>query len=270
MVKLVVWFTSASAAGDFDRRFARNVELLGKMPGAQRVQTGTVLGSPSHEPPFQRVVEVVFESFDVLDAALTAPEGVAAGKDLMSFAPDSLLLFVEMADAAQPTGPLTPKNLQAYLDNFSIQAEIVYPGVPTPTVPAAAQALGVEPDQIVKTVIFLVDGRPFVVFGCGTRRVDAGRLADRLNVSRDVVKLANPDEVLELSGYQVGTVPPLGLKTPMPAYMDPAVLAQDVIYAGGGGIDALLRLSPEVLLRASRAEVAPMLEADQNAPATEA
>jgi prolyl-tRNA editing enzyme YbaK/EbsC (Cys-tRNA(Pro) deacylase) len=75
--------------------------------------------------------------------------------------------------------------------------------------------------------------------------------------------------VLELSGYQVGTVPPIGLKTPMPAYMDPAVLANDVIYAGGGGIDALLRMSPEVLLRASRAEVAPMLEADESAPARE-
>ncbi len=267
MVKLVVWLTRASATGDFERRFIRSVELLGKMPGAQRVQTGRVLGSPSHEPPYARVVEVLFESFDMLDTALTAPEGVAAGKDLMSFAPDSLLLFVEIADAAQPAGPLTPRNLQAYLENFSIPAEIVYPGVPTPTVAAAAQALGVQPDQIVKTVIFLVQGRPFVVYACGTRRVDAGRLADRLNVNRDAVKLANPDEVLELSGYQVGTVPPVGLKTPMSAYMDPAVLAQDVIYAGGGGIDALLRMSPEVLLRASRAEVAPMLEADQNAPA---
>jgi len=269
MVKLVVWFTHASATGDFDRRLARSVELLRLMPGARRVQAGAVLGSPSHEALYARVVEVAFETFAALDAALTAPEGVAAGKDLMSFAPDSLLLFVEMADDAQPAGPLTPSNLQAYLDEFSIQAEIVHPGVPTPTVPAAARALGVEPDQIVKTVIFLLAGRPFVVYACGTRRVDAGRLADRLGVSRDAIKLANPDEVLALSGYQVGTVPPLGLKTPMPAYMDPAVLAHDVIYAGGGGIDALLRMSPEALLRASRAEVAPLLEADQNAAPAE-
>ena len=44
------------------------------------------------------------------------------------------------------------------------------------------------------------------------------------------------------AGYPVGTVPPVGLKTPMPAFMDPAIQSQEVVYAGGGGIDALLRI----------------------------
>jgi prolyl-tRNA editing enzyme YbaK/EbsC (Cys-tRNA(Pro) deacylase) len=46
----------------------------------------------------------------------------------------------------------------------------------------------------------------------------------------------------------------------MPAFMDPAVQAQEVVYAGGGGINAILKVTSADLLRVSRAEVAPMLE----------
>jgi len=72
--------------------------------------------------------------------------------------------------------------------------------------------------------------------------------------------------VQELTGYQVGTVPPLGLKTTMPAFIDPAVQAYDVVYAGGGGINALLKITPADLIHHTRAEVAPMLADDTPAP----
>jgi prolyl-tRNA editing enzyme YbaK/EbsC (Cys-tRNA(Pro) deacylase) len=227
------------------------------------------VGGPSGDSPFYRVLELVFPTFDLLDAALTSPEGVAAGKDLMDYAGDVVeLLFVEASDELTDK-PLGPDNLQAYLNEHNISAEIVYPGAPTPTVPAAAEALGVDPDQIVKSVLFLVDDQPFLVYGCGVRLVDHTRLADRLSVSRKKVKLANADQVLNLTGYAVGTVPPVGLKTPMPAFMDPAVLEHDVVYAGGGGINALLKIESQILQRISRAEVAPMLKPPDDGTAGE-
>ncbi len=260
MVKLVLLFKQASVNANFDLGFRRNQALLAKMPGVIRLQENKVLGGPAGETTFQWILEVFFEDFPALDAALTSPEGVAAGKDLMALAGENVeLLFVEAIEPAAPK-PLTPKNLQAYLEAHSIAAEIVFPGAPTPTVPAAAAALGVEADQIVKSVIFWVDDRPFLVYGCGTRRVDSRKLAARLQVGRKRVKLADADQVLDISGYAVGTVPPVGLKTPMPAYMDPAVRQYEVIYAGGGGIDALLKITTAELLRVSNAEIAPMLE----------
>lgn len=269
MVKLVLLYKRATRKGGFEQRYRRNLTMLGQMPGVQRIQAGQVLGSPAGEANYHRVVEVFFEDFAALDRALTSPAGVTAGKDLMDFAGTGVeLLFVEDTPESDTRQPLTPDNLQAYLDAHEIPAEIVYPGVPTPTVPAAARALGVEPDQIVKSVVFLVDGQPFLVFGCGTRRVDFRKLAARLNVSRKKVRLADADQVLELTGFEVGAVPPLGLKTPMPAFMDPAVQAHEVIYAGGGGRDALLKMTSADLLRVSRAEVAPMLEDDTPAPET--
>jgi len=267
MVKLMILFTRAANTGNFDLRYARNLALLKKMPEVERVEEGAVLGGPAGETSYHRVLELFFESFDALDAALMSPEGVAAGKDLMDYAgKEAELLFVEAAGEPSPK-PLAPENLQAFLDNHEIAAEILYPGVPTPTVPAAAEALGVDVDQIVKSVVFLVDDKPFLVYGCGTRRVDFRKLAQRLNVSRKRVKLADAAQVLDLTGYAVGTVPPVGLKTEMPTFMDPAVREYDVIYAGGGGINALLKMTSAELLRASRAEIAPMLEDDQTSQA---
>ncbi len=261
MVKLMLLFRHPANKPGFEIRYTRNLALLKKMPGIQRVQVGAVVGGPAGDSPYYRVLELVFSTFDLLDAALTSPEGVAAGKDLMDYAGEVVeLLFVEASDELTDK-PLGPDNLQAYLNEHNIPAEIVYPGAPTPTVPAAAEALGVDADQIVKSVLFLVDDQPFLVYGCGVRMVDYTRLADRLSVSRKKVKLANADQVLNLTGYAVGTVPPVGLKTPMPAFMDPAVLDYDVVYAGGGGINALLKIESQVLQRVSRAEVAPMLEA---------
>lgn len=265
MVKFVILFRRPAQAGTFETRYARSLTLLAKMPGVRHIDDGSVIGSPSGSTAYARVVEVSFDDFDALDAALTAPHGVAAGKDLMEFAPDAELLFLEVADE-RTQQPLTPQNLQAYLAEQNIPAEIIFPGGPTPTVEAAARVLGVEPDQIVKSVVFLVDGTPFVVYGCGMRRVDPEKLAQRLNISVKKIRLANAEEVQELTGYTVGTVPPLGLKTPMPAFIDPAVQQYGLVYAGGGGINALMKITPTDLIRHSRAEVAPMLADDAAAP----
>jgi uncharacterized protein (TIGR02118 family) len=260
MVRLMLLFKKASDIPTFDLHFGRNLSLLKRMPGIRRVEEGHVLGGPAGETAYDRTLEVFFDDFDALDAALTSPEGVAAGKDLMEFAGARVeVLFVETTDEYSPR-PLSPDDLKAYLDSNDIAAEIVYPGAPTPTVPAAAEALGVEADQIVKSVVFLVDDKPFLVYGCGVRRVDPRKLAARLNVKREQVKLADAAQVLDLTGYAVGTVPPLGLKIPMPAFMDPAVRNCEVIYAGGGGINALLKMTSAELLRVSNAEVAPLLE----------
>lgn len=260
MVTLVLLFNMATKSGDFELRYAQNLAYLKKMPGMRRIEEGKVLGGPGGDAPYHRMVEVFFDDFDALDRALKSPEGVAAGKDLINFARTNVeIVFVEKQDGPS-SKPFSPQDLQAYLDQHKISAEIVFPGAPTPTVPAAAEALGIQPEQIVKSVVFLVDEKPFLVYGCGTRRVDSRKLAARLNVNRKKVKLADADQVLDLTGYAVGTVPPLGLKTTMPVFMDPAVQAHEVIYAGGGGINALLKITSADLLRVSNAEVAPMLD----------
>ena len=137
--------------------------------------------------------------------------------------------------------------------------------------PAAAAALGVEPEQIVKTLLFLVerpvDGvarrQPAVVISHGERRVDKGALAAYWGVSKKRVSLAPPDVVLALLGYAVGGVPPFGHRTRIPVLRDAGILGlrqryAGIVYAGGGDERTMMRLTVDELLRVTGGEVLPL------------
>jgi len=156
--------------------------------------------------------------------------------------------------------PLTWRDLQKFIDEHDIQAEILPMTQDTPTVPAAARALAVREEQIIKSLLFLVDGQPVLVIVNGTGKVDSRRVARHFSVGRKRVKMAKPDQALEITGYVVGAMPPFGHKTRLPTIVDSGVLAQAEIFGGGGEINAMLRLTPQELLRVTEAEVLPVLE----------
>jgi Cys-tRNA(Pro) deacylase len=155
---------------------------------------------------------------------------------------------------------LTPADLVAYIAEHRIRAELLLMREDTPTVADAARVLGVSPDQIVKSVVFLVDGRPHLVIANGSRRISPGRLAALFGLGKKRVRLAPPEVALDATGYPVGAMPPFGHVTPLPTLLDRHVLAQEEVFAGGGGIDHLLRIAPEELLRATRAQVVEVTE----------
>jgi prolyl-tRNA editing enzyme YbaK/EbsC (Cys-tRNA(Pro) deacylase) len=101
----------------------------------------------------------------------------------------------------------------------------------------------------------LADGRPVLVVANGLTRVDYKRLADYLGSSRRRIKLANAEQVLEITGYPVGTVPPFGHKEMLPTLVEAGVLRQEELYAGGGGINALVKLRTAELQRILGADV---------------
>ncbi len=141
------------------------------------------------------------------------------------------------------------KDLTRWIAEHQVAAEVVCLPVATPTVEAAAAAVGAPPQAILKSLVFVADGQPYLVMTNGPNQVDRARLAAHWGLSKKRVKMAAPDQVLELTGYPVGAVPPFGHRRPLPALLDPAVLEQPLIYAGGGGIQALLRLTPQELVR---------------------
>ena len=152
-----------------------------------------------------------------------------------------------------------PDDLQVYLTAHNIPAEIVHLAAETPTVSAAAAALGVPTDQIVKTLLFFINGQPYAVIANGQCRIDPRKLAARFGTNRKKVRLTEGAAVIELTGYAPGTVPPLGHRQPLPALMDHGVLDHEVVYAGGGGIAAMLRIRSADLLRLTNAELVNVL-----------
>ena len=150
---------------------------------------------------------------------------------------------------------LTADDLQEYMLTHDIPGEIIHLDVPTPTVETAAQAVGCAPEQIVKSILFLVDTAPRLAVTSGLRRVETRALAARYGVGRKHVKLADTDTVLEIAGYEVGAMPPFGHRTQLETLFDPRVLDHAEVYAGGGAGNALLRISPQDILKFTQADV---------------
>ncbi len=150
---------------------------------------------------------------------------------------------------------LTSEDLQRFVDQNQIAAQILPMEEDTPTVPDAARALGVEEEQIIKSLVFLVDGQPTLVISNGTRRVEDREVARHFGVGRKRAKMARPEQALEITGYVVGAMPPFGHQTRLRTVVDPDVVAQREIFGGGGEINAMLRLTPEELLRVTGAQI---------------
>ena len=154
------------------------------------------------------------------------------------------------APSAPPARPLDDADLMAWVREHGVAARLVVPGVPTPTVPTAAAALGVPVGAILKSLVFLVRGEPRLAIAAGEDRVRYPALAAAWGVTRRQVRMASPDEALAISGYPVGAMPPFGHQCTLPALVDARCApAGRTVYAGGGSRTALLELQTDELLR---------------------
>jgi len=141
-------------------------------------------------------------------------------------------------------------------------AEIVEPGVPMPTVDAAAAAMGVAPERIFKSILFQAkDGRCVMVVACGNGRVDVKRIQGLTGLHG--LKLAKPDVVLAETGYPAGGTPPVGHRESFPVIVDRRVAVQAWGYAGGGRPELLVKIQTADIIRLSGATVADVAANDQ-------
>lgn len=168
------------------------------------------------------------------------------------------------------TTPLGPDALMAWCAAHGVAARLLRPGVPTPTVPLAAAAVGVLPERVLKSLVLFVDGAPRLVVAAGEDRVSYPRMAAAFGTSRRRVRLASAEEALELTGYVVGAMPPFGHRRRLPTWVDGRRVAPGLtVVAGGGARDALIELTTDELLRATQARAADLTEPAPTA-ATEA
>ncbi len=136
-----------------------------------------------------------------------------------------------------------------------IPGEIIYVNTPTPTVESAAQAVGTQPSQIVKSVLFMIREEFVLAIATGTLLIKRRSIAAHFEVGRKQVKLASPEMVLSVTGYPIGTVPPFGHRSRLSTFIDQDLFKWEVIYAGGGAHNALVRLNPDDILLISGGQV---------------
>jgi prolyl-tRNA editing enzyme YbaK/EbsC (Cys-tRNA(Pro) deacylase) len=94
-------------------------------------------------------------------------------------------------------------------------------GALTPDVASSAEALGVDVESIVKSLVFAVDGAFVVVVTNGETKVDVKKLASRMGVANRRVRLATREETIDACGFVPGTVPPFGHKENLRSWTRP-------------------------------------------------
>ena len=145
-------------------------------------------------------------------------------------------------------------SLQSIISQRRIPAEIVEFASPLPTVELAAQAAGVAPEAIVKTLILHDGNGTYVaVVLAGDQRIDFNKVQQALGVKK--LKFAPQADVLRVTGYPAGGMPPFGFDLPLPTLVDRSVLRQPSVLAGGGKPELLVKIAPAALVEAAQAKV---------------
>lgn len=156
--------------------------------------------------------------------------------------------------------PLTPDDVQQALDSIMPGATIFIFEESTATSQLAAEVIGCDLGQIVKSLAFIVDDTPVLVLASGDQRVDTRKLADLFEVSRKQVKVASAQECVEIFGYEPGGVPPVGHRGDFPTLIDDSLGRYKLLYAAGGAPNAIFPIQFQQLVVITGGEVADVRE----------
>jgi len=124
----------------------------------------------------------------------------------------------------------------------------------TRTAEEAAAAIGVEVGQIVKSLVFAVDGSITVALVSGANRLDEKALAAVAGGTK--VKRVDADAVRAATSYAIGGIPPFGHPKQLPTFIDRDLLDFDVVWAAAGSHTHVFAVTPADLVAATGGEVA--------------
>ncbi|SDK52626.1 Cys-tRNA(Pro) deacylase, prolyl-tRNA editing enzyme YbaK/EbsC [Pseudomonas delhiensis] len=136
------------------------------------------------------------------------------------------------------------ESVRAFFAEKAPDIAIIELDTSTATVALAAEAYGVEPGRIAKTLSLRVGERTVLVVARGDARLDNRKLKEALGGK---AKMLGAEEVVELTGHPVGGVCPFGLASPLPVYCDVSLRAFDEVLPAAGALHSAVRIAPERL-----------------------
>src|SRR5689334_16307066 len=135
------------------------------------------------------------------------------------------------------------------------------------TVALAAEAYGVEPARIAKTLSLRIADRVILIVAAGTTRMDNRKVKALFGGKPKMLGL---EEVADITGHEVGGVCPFGLKTPLPVYCDVSLRAFDIVVPAAGSAHSAVRIAPDRMAELTSAEWVDVCQAPAEAPAEQA
>jgi prolyl-tRNA editing enzyme YbaK/EbsC (Cys-tRNA(Pro) deacylase) len=140
----------------------------------------------------------------------------------------------------------TAAKVQGRLAARGLHVDVVVLPDSTRTAAEAAAACGCDVGQIVKSLVFVVDGEPTMVLCAGDRRV-----------TQVEGRPASADEAREATGFAIGGIPPLGHDVELPTIVDESLRRFARVWCAAGtphavfetGVDELLAALPEAMVQ---------------------
>ncbi len=126
-----------------------------------------------------------------------------------------------------------------YLAEKGYAGRIIETEQSSATVGEAAEALGVEPGRIAKTLSFLTPDGPILILAEGTARIDNRKFKDTFQTK---AKMIPGDQVEELIGHAPGGVCPFGVNDGVTVYLDESLKKYDLVYPAAGNAKSAVRL----------------------------
>ena len=148
--------------------------------------------------------------------------------------------------------------VQQFLTEHSIDSTVIELDKSTRTAPMAAEAIGTTLGSIVKSLIFVADGKVVLALVAGDKRASTEKLTDALGA--DGVRIANADEVREQTGYAIGGVPPVAHTEPLTTIIDQSLSRFETVYAAAGSPRAIFPIRYTALLALTQGKVTDITE----------
>ena len=139
---------------------------------------------------------------------------------------------------------MSAESVRAWIAQHAPDLPIIEVEGTTATVDTAAEALGVLPGRIAKTLAVRAGEHLFLLVARGDARLDNRKCKDEFGARP---RMLGAEETLEVTGHAVGGVCPFGLKSPLPVYLDVSLKAFEVVYPAGGSLNTSVEIRTERL-----------------------
>ena len=134
--------------------------------------------------------------------------------------------------------------VKAYFRELGVEDKVQELAESSATVELAAQALGVEPGRIAKTLSFMVDGSPILIVAAGDVKIDNAKYKKFFGAK---AKMLTPDEAVTLIGHAVGGVCPFAVNEGVTVYLDESLKKFVTVFPACGSSNSAIELTMEEL-----------------------
>lgn len=143
-----------------------------------------------------------------------------------------------------------------FLERLGIAHEVVLYDHERKGAEFAAQATGFPLDRTIKTLVAAVDGHFVMALLPGDRQLSPKLLARHFGAKK--ADMADPAMAERLTGYHVGGISPFGTARPLPAVMEEALMAADLVMINGGQRGVMVKMRPDHIVTALKCTIAPL------------